>query len=321
MRKQIFQAVRGVLLALVLIELLLIGGGQVDWLGGWLSAFAAVPAAVILLLCLYLTWIRKARGGRTEYLVTMAPGAYGYIGGIFDREKMGNPARVPGGWLTGVRTYRAEDGSLLFTVRRPGGGSLLVRTVVAVVLAVVLLGPLSALSYLDAANTAVSGWLGYDTTPVLSNTSNLITQNSVHTETHTQQDSPDTPTQQDNTESGWKDTVSGWFTGAADWVSGLFGDDDENYILPSHKRELDESDIEGMDAAQLQRAINEIYARYGCVFGSSADKEYFEAQDWYTPDPDMTLDKAQAQFSEIENKNVSFLAARRNALRDKGAMQ
>ena len=314
MRKQFFQAVRGVLLALVLIELLLVGGGRVDWLGGWLSAFAVVPAAVILLLCLYLTWIRKARGGRTEYLVTMAPGAYGYIGGIFDREKMGNPAREPGGWLTGVRTYRAEDGSLLFTVRRPGSGNLLVRTVVAVMLAVVLLGPLSVLSYLDAANTAVSGWLGYDTTPVLSDASNPVVQNPVHTETHNQQDNTDTP-QQDNTDSGWMDTVSGWFTGATDWVSGLIGGDNEKYILPSDKRLLDESDVKDMDAAQLQRAINEIYARYGCVFGSSADKEYFEAQDWYSPDPDMTLDKAQAEFSEIENKNVSFLAKCRDALR------
>ena len=122
MRRQFFQAVRGILLALVLFELLFLLGRRIDWLSEWLSAYTVVIAAALLLLCLYWTWVRKARGRRTEYLVTMAPGAYGYIGGIFEKQKLGNLTREPGGWLAGVRTYRAEDGSLLFTVRRPGEG-------------------------------------------------------------------------------------------------------------------------------------------------------------------------------------------------------
>ncbi|MDO5785067.1 MAG: YARHG domain-containing protein [Eubacteriales bacterium] len=319
MRKQFFQAVRGVLLALVLFELLFLLGGRISRLGKWLSTYAVVIAAVLLLLCLYRTWIRKARGGRTEYLVTMAPGAYGYIGGIFEKEKLGDLTRVPGGWFTGVRTYRAEDGSLLFTVRRPGEGKPLVRAVGAVILTAVLLGPLSVLSHVDRANAAALGWLGDSGTvpdTVMDGAPPAQPEDNI---SQTQpEDSPADVPQDDGTDTGLMDTVTGWFTGAKDWVSGItdfFGGDDANYILPSHKRELKNKDVEGMDVAQLQRAINEMYARHGCQIGSAEDKEYFESQDWYTPDPDMTFEQARAEFSDIEEKNFDFLVDCRNALR------
>ena len=345
MRRQFFQAVRGILLALVLFELLFLLGRRIDWLSEWLSAYTVVIAAALLLLCLYWTWVRKARGRRTEYLVTMAPGAYGYIGGIFEKQKLGNLTREPGGWLAGVRTYRAEDGSLLFTVRRPGEGKPLVRAIGAIVLTAVLLGPLSVLSYVDMANTTALNWLGNDTPVSDTNTTDPIQSDPIQPDEPTQDDIvpddtvPDDAEQTDTslldtvsswftgaqddtvpddaeqTDTGLLDTVSGWFTGAKDWVTGFFSGDDANYILPSHKRLLDEKDVEGMDVAQLQRAINEIYARHGCQLSSSADKEYFEAQDWYTPNSDMTLQKAQAEFSNIENQNVQFLAQCRDALR------
>lgn len=314
MRKQFFQALRGVLLAFVLFELLFVLGGSMGW-GEWLSTYAVVIGVVLLLLCLYLTWVRKARGGRTEYLVTMAPGAYGYIGGIFEKEKLGNLERMPGGWFTGVRTYRAEDGSLLFTVRRPGEGKPWVRAVGAVILTAALIVPIS---YLNTANAAILNWMGYDVPVSGTDTTDPIKLDPIQPDTHTEDEhTQDEPAQDDTkqTDSGLLDTVTGWFTGATDWVTGLFSGDDANYILPSHKRELTDSDVEGMDAAQLQRAINEMYARHGCQIGAAEDKAYFESQDWYKPDADMTFEQAREEFSEIEEKNFDFLVECRNALR------
>lgn len=314
MRKQFFQALRGVLLAFVLFELLFVLGGSMGW-GEWLSVYAVVIGVVLLLPCLYLTWVRKARGGRTEYLVTMAPGAYGYIGGIFEKEKLGNLTRVPGGWFTGVRTYRAEDGSLLFTVRRPSEGKPWVRAVGAVILTAALIVPIS---YLNTANAAILNWMGYDMPVSGTDAADPVQNDPIQPDTHTEDEhTQDESTQNDTAQadSGLLDTVTGWFTGATDWVTGLFSGDDANYILPSHRRELTDSDVEGMDAAQLQRAINEMYARHGCQIGAAEDKEYFESQDWYTPDADMTFERAKAEFSEIEEKNFDFLVKCRDALR------
>lgn len=321
MRRQFFQAVRGILLAFVLFEVLFFLGRYIDWLNEWLSVYAVGIAATLLLLCLYRTWIRKARSARTEYLVTMAPGAYGYIGGIFEKEKLGNPTREPGGWFTGVRTYRAEDGSLLFTVRRPGEGKPLVRAAGAIVLTAALLGPLSVLSYVDMANTVTLNWLGYGASVLPANTIDPIQLDEPTADDSIPDDTvPDDAAQTDNS---FMDTVSGWFTDVKDWATNLFnsnsvnlfGHDDAIYILPSHKRELKDSDVEGMDAAQLQRAINEIYARHGCQIGAAEDKEYFESQDWYAPDADMTFERARVEFSDIEEENFDFLVKCRDALR------
>lgn len=267
--KQISQLVRGVLLAFVVFELLLWLGGRISPLAALLTAAALPTAAVVLLICLWLTFVRKSASAvavdQQEYLITMQPGAYGCIGNVFDKSKYGTLKRLPGGFLAGVRTYRAEDGSLLFTVRqhfRPRGSVR--RWVCATALTAVLLLPLSGLSHVLAVNARVGTFL-----------SGLGV-------------SVDTTVQ---------DTLAG-----------------ENYLLPSNTRELTESDVQGMDSAQIQRAINEMYARHGYDLSNCADAAYFSQQSWYKPDASVTQAEVRAEFSELENTNLNFLITCRSKL-------
>lgn len=56
-----------------------------------------------------------------------------------------------------------------------------------------------------------------------------------------------------------------------------------DYILPQSSTEyLSESDLAGMDAAQVQMAINEIYARHHRKFVLPEVQAYFNATSWYT---------------------------------------
>lgn len=340
--KQFFQIVRGILLALVLFEALVWLGSKFGFLGVLVGSFPVPVAAVVLLLCLYLTFIRKgtrtaAPIDRREYLVTMEPGAYGRIGSAFDKSKYGELERLPGGWLEGVRTYRAEDGSLLFTVRQHRPLQFSKRLIAAVLVAVVLLGPLSALSYINAANRTIGTLLAsvgltvhpnsmsyLDVRPVelpqlLSGEANRQPDMNTEPEDTNQVDAPAENTQttepeaqEDTSSGGIGGTISSWAGGVSDWFSGLFGG---NYILPSHRRILTDSDVEGMDAAQIQRAINEMYARHGYDLSNSVDAAYFAEQSWYKPDPDKSQDEVRAEFSDIENTNLDFLISCRSRLR------
>ncbi len=410
--KQFFQAIRGILLAFVVFEVLIWVGSAFTPLGDLLGAHPMICAAVILLLCLYLLLIRK--GGRAaglldrkEYLVTMKPGAYGRIGGVFDREKYENIQRLPGGYLAGVNTYQTDDGSLLFTVRnRPQLRGIAWRVAASVVIVIALLGPVRALSWVNALNAGVgsllySAGLADDPQeaaylnvpevdlPMLSATegaedaqteetdttdseeSTLANDNTddetTHTDGHstgdaadgdsggtsssfrsvigtlfpsfsTEDDSTagnsdttdaadstagnaDTADSADSTDDSESDsllsTVGDWISGAGEWVGGLFSSDDSgDYILPSDSRELTESDVEGMDASDIQRAINEMYARHGYDLSNSADADYFAQQDWYHPDSSVTSSEARAQFSDIEESNLNFLIACRDRLKE-----
>ncbi|MDD6987733.1 YARHG domain-containing protein [Butyricicoccus porcorum] len=346
--KQFFQVVRGILLALVVFEALIWLGTKLSILGVLVGSFPVPTAAVVLLLCLYLTFIRKGKKAsaapidRKEYLVTIAPGAYGRIGGAFDKTKYGKLERLPGGWLEGVRTYRAEDGSLLFTVRQHQKLLLPKRLIAAALVAVILLGPLSALSYVNAANRSIgtllagvgltvhpNGMSYLDVKPVelpqlLSGEANHPSDTNTEPEATNLEDEPATATPADSTQTtepdtqeetssgGIGDTISSWAGGVSDWFSGLFGG---NYILPSHRRILTDSDVAGMDAAQIQRAINEMYARHGYDLSNSVDAAYFAEQSWYKPDPDKSQDEVRAEFNDTENTNLDFLISCRSRLR------
>lgn len=346
--KQFFQIVRGILLAFVLFELLLWIGSKIGLIGSLVGAHPIGSAAVVLLLCLYQTFLRKGKTGkstpidRNEYIVTMKPGAYGRIGGVFNKGKYSKLERLPGGWLAGVRTYRADDGSLLFTVRQNPllhafSGLSWGRAAVAVIVAAALLGPLPALSYVNAINTTVGtalrstgmsvdprgmSYLNVPETtlslPFLSKSDSSSSQpdsDTANTAEPAQQTPEPTEPQGSADENGSiVSTVGGWISGAGSWVKGLFSSDD--YLLPSDSRLLKESDVAGMDAAQVQRAINEIYARHGYDLSNSADAAYFSQQDWYKPDASVTQDGARAQFSATEEANLDFLITCRSKLKE-----
>lgn len=279
--KQIFQIISGILCGFILFKILTLFSGKVELIASILSSHPIAVIFVLFLFALYLFWIRKAHSKQGESLVSIASGSYGHIGDAFDRKKLDNPKRVHNaGLLFGIRTYRAEDGSLLFTVRRRGTGNPLLRTVISIVLILILLVPLPifSISVIDSVNDMIDSWLQ---------------QPSISSFTAAAHDGFDK------------------FTG---WLFHIGGSGDK-YILPSDSRLITDSDIQNMDITQIQRAINEIYARHGCVLASSVDQAYFESQDWYSPNPDLTPDQAQQEFSDIELKNVNFLAARRNQLK------
>ena len=70
------------------------------------------------------------------------------------------------------------------------------------------------------------------------------------------------------------------------------------------------SDIAGMSDDDIQLAINTIYARHGYQFKDSELLQYFKGFDWYQPS-ETDMETVKNSFSEIERKNMEFLAAQR----------
>ena len=92
---------------------------------------------------------------------------------------------------------------------------------------------------------------------------------------------------------------------------------DENYLLPSSTKELTLDDITGMSAKDLRLAINEMYARHGYYFGPGANQRYFDEKSWYNPDMSIkSPNDIVENFTEIENKNLSFLATQERRLKN-----
>jgi hypothetical protein len=72
-------------------------------------------------------------------------------------------------------------------------------------------------------------------------------------------------------------------------------------ILPhSDEREIERSELEGMDNWELTLARNEIFARHGRPFENPDIREHFQGMPWYSPDPD--YDKAW--LSQLEQDNA-----------------
>ena len=91
----------------------------------------------------------------------------------------------------------------------------------------------------------------------------------------------------------------------------------EDYLLPSSTKELTLDDIIGMSSKDLRLAINEMYARHGYYFGPGANQRYFDEKSWYNPDMSIkSPNDIVENFTEIENKNLSFLAAQERRLKN-----
>ena len=92
---------------------------------------------------------------------------------------------------------------------------------------------------------------------------------------------------------------------------------DEDYLLPSSTKELTLDDIIGMSSRDLRLAINEMYARHGYYFGPGANQRYFDEKSWYNPDMSIkSPNDIVENFTEIENKNLSFLATQERRLKN-----
>ena len=82
---------------------------------------------------------------------------------------------------------------------------------------------------------------------------------------------------------------------------------DRGYIIfDSVYRELTEEDVENMDSYQLERALDEIYARAGMRFADLEKLEYFSKTDWY----EGTINEEEfsdSDLTEVEKYNIDFL--------------
>ena len=86
----------------------------------------------------------------------------------------------------------------------------------------------------------------------------------------------------------------------------------ENCIFPYSSSEyLTAGDVAGLTDWQVQRAINEIYARNGYIFQSSAsEKAFFESQSWYRGS-ETNQEVVQGRFNEYEKANIKLLTTAR----------
>jgi hypothetical protein len=80
-------------------------------------------------------------------------------------------------------------------------------------------------------------------------------------------------------------------------------------------KRLNANDISTWNLAEVQSAIDEIYARYGTEFPDKHVQAWADQQPLYHRIPGRTPEMAEALFTDDEKVNVEILAARRNALR------
>lgn len=76
---------------------------------------------------------------------------------------------------------------------------------------------------------------------------------------------------------------------------------------------LDPGDVAAMSDAQLNFAINEIYARHGLVFGDMTLRKHFLGLGWHKPKPDLSADEVADTFSRRETANSDVLTKERDA--------
>lgn len=72
----------------------------------------------------------------------------------------------------------------------------------------------------------------------------------------------------------------------------------------SSYRLLNSSEASMLSSAQVQQAINEIYARYGRAFKNSQIRAYFQSTEWYIENPSYS----DAYLNDIEKANINLLA-------------
>ena len=78
-----------------------------------------------------------------------------------------------------------------------------------------------------------------------------------------------------------------------------------DYIFPSDRQYITESDMAGWDQKTALLARNEIFARHGYVFQTQEIQNYFAAKSWYTPNSSYD----GSDLSDVEKANVYTISA------------
>jgi hypothetical protein len=93
-------------------------------------------------------------------------------------------------------------------------------------------------------------------------------------------------------------------------------DDNE---LPGEKfpaTRLDElaiADVNESSVDEINYAMNEMYARHGAEFKDKKVANQFAEFSWYKPQPGLTLQQAEGEFSDLEKQNLKVLKQCRDA--------
>lgn len=91
-----------------------------------------------------------------------------------------------------------------------------------------------------------------------------------------------------------------------------------DYILPdSSKRLLNAADLKGMNANDLQMAVNEIYARHQRRFVTKSIQQYFDSKSWYNGTVEAEKFHPEV-LSDIENQNIALMIRCMNGAENSG---
>lgn len=83
--------------------------------------------------------------------------------------------------------------------------------------------------------------------------------------------------------------------------------EDGDYLLvESSGRALTEADLEGMNADEMQMAINEIYARHGRKFATKSIQDYFNSKSWYKGTVEPTKFE-ESSLNVVESGNIALI--------------
>ncbi len=82
----------------------------------------------------------------------------------------------------------------------------------------------------------------------------------------------------------------------------------KDYILPSDTKKLYESDLLDFDYETLNRAYNEIFARYGHDFDTKSLEDYFTSKSWYKKIDGKKV--SLSELSKLEQENLTTIKER-----------
>lgn len=81
---------------------------------------------------------------------------------------------------------------------------------------------------------------------------------------------------------------------------------ESQYLFPSDKEYISDSDLKGKSQDEVRRILNEIYARHGYTFESADNIEYFGSQSWYKA-KGKSMEGCEREFNTVENANKDYL--------------
>ena len=83
-----------------------------------------------------------------------------------------------------------------------------------------------------------------------------------------------------------------------------------DYLFPSDRVYISESDLDYRGQYEISLIRNEIYARHGYVFKTEPYKSYFESKSWYYPNEYFS----DGSFNDVEKANVKFITEYEKAM-------